>query len=160
MGDWGNFFIAEAGASAALAGLIFVAVSINLNRIINYPRLVTRAFQSLALLVTILITASLMLVPGQSFTVVGIEILVVGVVIWLLNIYLDIRNFRQTDPQYRRAYSANILMGQLATLPYLIAGISILTTGEGGIYWLVPALIFSVLQAILDSWVLLIEINR
>jgi hypothetical protein len=32
--------------------------------------------------------------------------------------------------------------------------------GAGGIYALVPAVILSYLAAILDAWVLLIEINR
>jgi hypothetical protein len=34
MTGWENFFIAEMGASAALVGLIFVGVSINLTRIL------------------------------------------------------------------------------------------------------------------------------
>jgi modulator of FtsH protease len=32
MSGWDNFFLAEAGASAALTGLIFVGVSINLTK--------------------------------------------------------------------------------------------------------------------------------
>jgi len=32
---WANFFVAEVGASAALVGLLFVAVSINLTKIIE-----------------------------------------------------------------------------------------------------------------------------
>jgi hypothetical protein len=35
--DWEGLFIAEAGASAALAGLLFVAVSINLTKILEVP---------------------------------------------------------------------------------------------------------------------------
>jgi hypothetical protein len=34
---WENFLIAEVGASAALLGLVFVAISINLARIISLP---------------------------------------------------------------------------------------------------------------------------
>ncbi len=160
MGEWGNFFIAEAGASAALAGLIFVAVSINLNRIISFPRLVGRAFQTLILLLTILITASLMLVPDVPDNALGAEMLTVGLCVWLLLVGLDVRNLRATDAQYRRAYALNIVLSQLATLPYLIAGIAIMTNGLGGLYLLVPGVIFSLIKAILDSWVLLIEINR
>ena len=33
MGEWSDFFVAEVGASAALAELLFVAVSINLGQI-------------------------------------------------------------------------------------------------------------------------------
>jgi hypothetical protein len=40
---WGELFLAEAGASAALGGLLFVAVSINLEQIISIrSRLVRR----------------------------------------------------------------------------------------------------------------------
>jgi modulator of FtsH protease len=35
--DWEELFIAEAGASAALAGLLFVAVSISLTKILEVP---------------------------------------------------------------------------------------------------------------------------
>ncbi len=35
MTGWENFFIAELGASAALAGLVFVGLSINLTKILN-----------------------------------------------------------------------------------------------------------------------------
>jgi hypothetical protein len=37
--DWGGFAGAVAAATAALAGLLFVAVSINLRRILEYPNL-------------------------------------------------------------------------------------------------------------------------
>jgi hypothetical protein len=41
---WENFLVAETGtAAAALAGLLFVAVSINLSRIVSYPGLPGRA---------------------------------------------------------------------------------------------------------------------
>jgi hypothetical protein len=33
---WENFFVAEAGASAALLGLLFVAVSISLAKVLEY----------------------------------------------------------------------------------------------------------------------------
>jgi len=61
--DWSNFLVAEAGASAALAGLIFVAVSINISKIIEYPGVSGRAGEALALLIGVLIIATLGLAP-------------------------------------------------------------------------------------------------
>jgi modulator of FtsH protease len=49
---------------------------------------------------------------------------------------------------------------QFAVLPYIIAGIMVLSEGLGGFYWLVPAVVFSFIKAVLDAWVLLVEINR
>jgi hypothetical protein len=48
---WDNFFVAEAGASAALAGLLFVALSINLQRIMSLPTLPGRAAEGLVSLI-------------------------------------------------------------------------------------------------------------
>jgi hypothetical protein len=47
MNEWHDFFIACAGASAALMGLIFVGVSINLTRILSFPTLPGRALISM-----------------------------------------------------------------------------------------------------------------
>jgi hypothetical protein len=78
---WESFFVAEAGASAALAGLIFVGVSINLTRILALPRLPNRAFQALMLLLTVLVVSSLLLVSEQSLPLVSSEVLVTGFII-------------------------------------------------------------------------------
>jgi modulator of FtsH protease len=48
----------------------------------------------------------------------------------------------------------------LLSHPYVIAGIFVLVGVPNGLYWLVPAAIFSFIKAILDTWVLLVEINR
>jgi hypothetical protein len=37
MSDWTNFFMVEAEAAAALGGLVFVGVSINLDKIVSNP---------------------------------------------------------------------------------------------------------------------------
>jgi len=160
MNGWENFFIAEVGASAALLGLIFVGVSINLTRIISLPGLPNRAFLALIILLTILITCSLLLIPGQSLTLVGIELLVVGLLVWITAIRLDVMILLKKEPQYRSSYMFNMALTQLALLPYIVAGIIVLTRGAGGLYWLVPAIIISFIKALLDAWVLLVEINR
>jgi hypothetical protein len=40
--DWQSFFSAEVGAAAALAGLVAVAISINLARILAFPHCMDR----------------------------------------------------------------------------------------------------------------------
>jgi hypothetical protein len=157
---WENFFIAEVGASAALLGLIFVGVSINLTRIISLPGLPNRAFLALIILLTILIMCSLLLIPGQSQTLIGIELLVVGLIVWITATRLDVIILLKKEPQYRSSYMLNMALTQLALLPYIVAGIIVLTRGAGGLYWLVPAIIISFIKALLDAWVLLVEINR
>ncbi len=160
MSGWENFFIAEVGASAALTGLIFVAVSINLTRILSLPQLPSRALLALVLLMTILIVSSLLLVPGQSLILLGSEVLVIALTSWAVALRLDVSMLQNTERKYRRPFLYSIAMSQVAAVPYIIAGITILISGSAGIYWLVPAVIFSFSKAIFDAWILLIEINR
>jgi modulator of FtsH protease len=80
MSGWESFYVAQVGASAAAAGLVFVGVSINLNKILKYPSLPGRALEALVVLMLVLVASSLTLVPGQSNVAIGAELLVVGIV--------------------------------------------------------------------------------
>ena len=51
---WTDLYVAAAGASAALAGLVFVAVSINIERILALPGVPNRALQTLLQLILLL----------------------------------------------------------------------------------------------------------
>ncbi|HEY7357509.1 MAG TPA: hypothetical protein VH590_13615 [Ktedonobacterales bacterium] len=155
-----NFFIAEVSASAALTGLIFVGVSINLTKIVASPALPGRAFEALMLLLTVLITSSLLLVPNQSVRLVGIEILAVAAIVWGANTITQVNIWRQMEAQYHRRFLQQITLNQVATLLLVVSGVLVLVLGPGGLYWLVPGFILCILAAFLDAWVLLIEINR
>ena len=63
---WTDFFVAAAGASAALAGLVFVAVSINVESILKYPGLPERGISTVLLFASVLVVSLFGLTPGQS----------------------------------------------------------------------------------------------
>ena len=65
-GHWTDFFIAEVGATAALAGLIIVAISINVQQILSIGHLPGRAREALTLLFGALLICSLALIPGKA----------------------------------------------------------------------------------------------
>ena len=160
MSAWENFFVAEVGASAVLAGLVFVGLSINLNKIIAGPGLPGRALEALVVLVVVLVVSSLLLVPGQSQALIGGEVLVSGLAVWMAIVSVQGANLRTLAPPYRGVFAVRVALGQLATVPFVIAGTAVLVCGEGGLYWGVPAVIVSFVLALLDAWVLLVEINR
>ena len=160
MSAWENFFIAEVGASAALAGLVFVGLSINLDKIIAGPGLPGRALEALVALVVVLVVSSLLLVPRQPQALIGGELLVSGLAFWIAIVSLQVANLRTLAPPYRRVFVVRVALGQLATVPFVIAGAAVLVRGEGGLAWVVPGVIVSFVLALLDAWVLLVEINR
>ncbi len=157
---WQNFFLAQVGASAALTGLVFVSVSINLKKILEYSKLVNRAFQVLAVLLEILVVSSLALVPGQSLALFGAEVLIVGIAVWVIATVFEFGSVRTTPSEYRKVALYNAGFSQLAGLPYLVGGIVFLTSGDAGFYWLVAGILLSYAKAMFEAWVLLVEINR
>jgi len=160
MGVWNSFFSAMVSAAAALSGLIFVGVSFSLTRILSIPNLPNRALESLILLLTVLIISALCLVPNQSVDATGVEVLVTGVVTWVITLRLDISIIRKTEAKYKRYYVQNILFTQCSLLPFIISGFMLLHQGLPGMYWLVPGIICSLVKSLVDAWVLLVEIHR
>ena len=60
----------------------------------------------------------------------------------------------------RGAIAVNFVMTQCASLPYLVAAVALLTGGSGVLGWIAAGMIFSMIKAVSDAWVLLVEINR
>jgi hypothetical protein len=89
--DWSDFLVAASGASAALAGLVFIGISINLTRILDGPGLPGRAGQTIVVLANALAISLAVLGPQQSHVGVGVEILVLGMVGWLAVNWIQIR---------------------------------------------------------------------
>jgi modulator of FtsH protease len=160
MEAWHDFFMAEVGASAALVGLLFVSVSLNLEKILHTRGLATRAMLALVLLGAVLVVSSLALIPAQPVIVLGAEVLAVALAVWGFGTVADIGAIRNAAPETRGYFLQHLLKYEITVLPYLVGG-ALLATGRGGaLYWIAAALIASLFTAIQDAWVLLVEINR
>src|SRR5215211_7863206 len=123
----------------ALDGLVFVAVSINLQEIVSDPGsgLPGRAAEALILLVGVLMASVLLLVPGQGQVMVGAEVLVVGLVTWGCVVaiqLLRLRSWGTMRPDLRQPFVLRVALGQIATLPLVVAGIAVLVAGLGSLY--------------------------
>jgi hypothetical protein len=165
MDDWHDFFLAQAGAAGVLTGLVFVGVSINLDKIVSDPNsgLPGRAAEALILLVAVLIMSTSSLVPGQGTTLVGVEVLALGLAawVWILAIHLlRMKDWAAMRRDLRATFVLRVALGQIASLTLLVGGIAILGWESGGLYWLVAGTNLAILVALFDAWVLLIEINR
>jgi hypothetical protein len=113
------------------------------------------------LLVAVLMVSTFALVPGQPRWVLGGEVLVVGIAAWSILTAIWLRALRAPVPnQPRFVPVVSTVVTQAATLPFVIAGVSLLLRAGGGLYWLVPGLAFSLIVAVVNAWVLLVEILR
>ena len=92
--DWQALLSMQAGAAATLTGLVFVAASINLTKIVATPLMTVRVVESLVQFLQVFFVCSVMIVPHQSSFVLGIEILLVSFISWAIQILGFIRYHR------------------------------------------------------------------
>ncbi|HXX67219.1 MAG TPA: hypothetical protein VEK07_08560 [Polyangiaceae bacterium] len=155
---WDNFFVAEVGAAAALSGLLFVAVSINLARVLSIEQMPERAAETLVVLMSVLVVATFGLVPHQTHAEFGVETAFTGLLTWLLSTRIQARAYR--SPQARPWLLRRVIWTQIATLPFVAAGVLLVAGHESGFYWVVPGVLGSFASGLQNAWVLLIEILR
>jgi hypothetical protein len=160
LANWTVFLSVAAGVAATLTGLIFVAVSINLSRILEFPGLSARAAESILQLVCVLMFSMVALVPGQSLSWLGIQLAIGAVLIWLVQIRFQRRSSSHDKARKQTRPLFSYLLSHTATIMFLITGISIVTKSAGGLYWLVPGVILSLSIGVANAWVLLVEILR
>lgn len=159
--DWANFFLAASGASAALAGLVMVALSVNIKKIINYRHLPARAGAAIAMLMLILVSsmASLMNQPLWSL---ACEVLVMASWAWAIEIWTarqviighgEVKRPRQETVRF-------VVLGQLQVIPYVVGGLMLLWGRYDGLYWIGAGTMLVFTFSVMESWVLLVEILR
>ncbi len=157
---WSEFSVAVVGAAAALTGLLFVAVSINIEQILAVGALAGRALSTMILFVVPLAVGIVMLVPGQSVTALGLELIGTGVLagVGLLGVN---RPANRGDLEPRSSWLLVRLVPSLTIPVFLVlAGASLIAGVGGGLYWAAPAIVEAFAGGLATVWVLLVEIRR
>jgi hypothetical protein len=155
--DWQGFAEMTGGASGALTGLLFVAVSLNASRIAGHHGFRASAAQTLVLFIAPLVMAAALLTPDQPDWALGGELTVIGLVTsWIL---LGIRRVKQALPDHDKQLIAifnrrgpNVMV----MLLFVASGLTLACGQPAGLYLLLPAALVALVSGVLNAWLFLL----
>lgn len=154
---WLGFGEALAAVTGALTGLLFVALSVKGEVLAKSLSLRSRAAQTLVLFMTSVLVAILLVAP-QPPAALGWELLAVAAVSGVALLVLDRRAGHGSDQRVAR-YIERFSPDTVTAVLVGIAGFTFLLKGGGGLYWLIPAVMASVLGGVVNAWLFLVRVT-
>jgi hypothetical protein len=154
---WLSFGEALAAVAGALTGLLFVALSVKSDVLAASLSLSSRAAQTLVLFMTSVLIAVLLVAP-QPPAALGWELLAVAAVSGTALLIVDRRAGHSTDQgvaRYIERFSPNTITAVLVA----VAGLTFLLKAGGGLYWLIPAAVTSLLGGVVNAWLFLVRVT-
>ena len=155
---WHDFFLATAGASAGLTGLLFVAMSLHMRYVATDPYYRNLARGSLVGLVSVLVV-SLIVLMNQPASWVGIELLLFAVLFLVAEGRYDAVSYRRLSGAPARATLIRSGVGALLALAGLIGGLTIALQAGPGLYVIAVVAITVTAWNLLNAWTLLIGVT-
>jgi hypothetical protein len=155
LAPWHDYFVMVGTGAAALTGLVFVAMTLHLDDIVNHPVHRHRARTILTGLTAVFIRCGLVLMGSQSDQVVAIEIFGVLVVVELVL-------YRSTREALNAADTSVLLraVGSFACLIVEQAGAVILFEGMAwGLYVVGLGMMASFFFMVTGAWLLLVGVE-
>ena len=152
---WNNFFILVGTGSATLAGLVFVAMTINLKGVTQDATHRYRAINMLSGFTSVFIISSLALMGHQTYRTLGMEWLVVSLVATIINTNGYVQAFRQHSSLYALSIF-RMAGGSVCYLGQIIGSLMLHLGSRAGIYISAVALIVNFCFLVSGSWLLIL----
>ncbi|OZB85158.1 hypothetical protein [Microbacterium sp. 13-71-7] len=154
---WSEFHVAMLGATAALAGLVIVAASVNIGKIVAAKALTARLAAALAGLVLAILASGLALIPHIGGGWFGALVLIITAAAAGFQVHaaLSLRH----DP----GHGNPVLRASLGFLPvaaYTAAGALLLAGQPAGLVLAATGSLLALVVAIVISWIALVEVLR
>ena len=159
MEQWSEFNVAMAGATAALAGLVIVAASVNIAEIIKSRTLTARLLAGVATLVLALTIAALGLVPDLEPAWYGGLIIAATLLATVFQANATRLIARDPAPA-ARARPLKYLIGFLPLAAYIVAGVMVWAENPTGLHLAAAGCLLAIVSAVVVSWVALVEVLR
>ncbi len=160
LGSWHIFFSTQADVDAALTGLVFVALSINLKQILTLPGLADRAGEALLLLLLPVLVGLAGVLPQTSIRAFGGEVLGLGLVEMATVSLILVAGRKAVSSRPTYEFLIRAAAAGSAVLMTVIAGGLLVAGRPGGLWWQAIGTGFCIAAGVADAWVLLVEILR
>ncbi len=159
---WQPFYATVAAASATLVGLLFVSLSINLERFrkLQDTRMLRRSRQAFSSFIYILAIALMFLIPEQSPTGLGLPIICMAVMGFLrlsYGFFQDTRSWT-ANRKLRYLYTEFIFL-LIAYSGMILISITILLGSTAKLNWMVGVVISLLVSASQNAWYLLFQVD-
>jgi len=159
MDGWHDFFIAAAGSAATLTGLVFVALSVNKDRIGAEHSFRSLARQTILALMSVLGIALLALIPEPS-QALGVEFLAGGLAVLLPSMFVQKRVLPSLRDHARVSYLVRAAVFNSALIMVAVVGLAqSLGADRGAAFGLVAATLALGGLAIVNSWDLVMGVD-
>ena len=151
---WNSFFTMVGSGVAALTGLVFVALSLNVAEMTKDATHKYRSINTLAGLTAIFVRCGLVLMGGQSHTAVGMDLFVIATIGAISFLYGFRQAFKfEAQPSRQRLVTGSCLyFAELAGALVLILGAKI------GLYIAAVAMLLNVAFMISAAWLLVVGV--
>jgi hypothetical protein len=159
LAGWSDFHVAMVGATAALAGLVIVAASVNIDKVVAVRTVTSRLAVSIATLVVAIVVSGMALMPGLPLPWLGAATVPATIPTAGFQIHAALTLARDTHatPPGRFLRPA---VGFVPILAYLVAGVLCLAGQPAGVAVGAVGTLTAIVAAILMSWIALIEVLR
>jgi hypothetical protein len=159
LSHWTEFAVTLAGVAAVLAGLVFVALSVNLERILRVAGLPGRAGETVVVFIGAVVHCAFLLIPDLGRVGVGVGLLVAGTLEWAIITAVTVAGIRQPTAQPWHWNLTRVVGGQIATVRSRSPAFSCSWTCPA-LYWLAAAVLWAVVASTANAWVLIVEVAR
>jgi modulator of FtsH protease len=152
---WNNFFVLVGTGSAALTGLVFVAISVNLRAVTRDATHMYRAINMLSGFTAVFIISSFALMGHQTHRTLGLEWLIVSLLAAAINTNGYIHGFSSAGSRYALSH-VRVIGGSACYLGQVVGSIMFYFGASSGIYISAIALIINFGFLVSGSWLLIV----
>ena len=162
LASWHDFYVTMGTASASLIGLLFVALSINLEAITGGSRDELRAFAEQAFLSfsLVLLIAVVFLIPTNAPDSLGVAFLVLGIVGGVRMLLRAPAIWRGRRGRLGQVAFWRFILPAAALVGLIVSAIGFMIDERSALYWLVFVIIGLLLSAARSSWDLLVRVSE